>query len=101
MVHGTVKGLLGLISTLVLVAVAALAGLAYRLSLGPVSLSFLTPSIEQAFARIGGAAARLDATYLGRSGDTAQFSLTFRTSEQVPSFLVGRLLPPGVQARPA
>ena len=44
---------------------------------------------------------RLDATYLGRSGDTAQFSLTFRTSEQVPSFLIGRLLPPGVQARPA
>jgi len=44
---------------------------------------------------------RLDATYQGRSGDTARFSLAFRTSEQVPSFLVGRLLPPAVQARPA
>jgi hypothetical protein len=44
---------------------------------------------------------RVDATYLGRSGDTARFSLAFRTSQQVPSFLIGRLLPSNVQARPA
>lgn len=43
---------------------------------------------------------RVDATYQGRSGDTTQFSLTFRTSQQVPSFLIERLLPAGVQARP-
>jgi hypothetical protein len=44
---------------------------------------------------------RLDATYLGRAGDTARFSLAFRTSRQVPSFLIERLLPANVQARPA
>jgi hypothetical protein len=43
---------------------------------------------------------KVDATYEGRSGDTTQFYLAFRTSEQVPSFLIERLLPPGVQARP-
>lgn len=43
---------------------------------------------------------RLDATYQGRSGDTTQFYLAFRTSQQVPSFLIERLLPAGVQARP-
>jgi hypothetical protein len=43
---------------------------------------------------------RVDATYQGTSGDTSQFYLAFRTSRQVPSFLIDRLLPPGVQARP-
>jgi hypothetical protein len=43
---------------------------------------------------------RVDATYQGRSGDLTQFYLAFRTSQQVPSFLIERLLPPGVQARP-
>jgi hypothetical protein len=43
---------------------------------------------------------RVDATYQGKSGDTSQFYLAFRTSQQVPSFLIERLLPPGVQARP-
>jgi hypothetical protein len=43
---------------------------------------------------------RLDATYQGRSGDTFQFYLAFHTSRQVPSFLIERLLPPSVQARP-
>jgi hypothetical protein len=43
---------------------------------------------------------RVDATYQGRSGDTTQFYLAFRTSQQVPSFLIERLLPAGVQARP-
>jgi len=43
---------------------------------------------------------RVDATYQGRSGDTTQFYLAFKTSQQVPSFLIERLLPAGVQARP-
>ena len=43
---------------------------------------------------------RIDATYLGRSGDTTQFYLAFKTTQQVPSFFIGRLLPPNVQARP-
>jgi hypothetical protein len=43
---------------------------------------------------------RLDATYQGKSGDTSQLYLAFRTSKQVPSFLIERLLPADVQARP-
>ena len=43
---------------------------------------------------------RVDATYQGRSGDTSRFYLAFRTSQQVPSFLISRLLPPDVQAQP-
>jgi hypothetical protein len=43
---------------------------------------------------------RVDATYLGQSGTTSQFYLAFKTSRQVPSFLIARLLPPSVQARP-
>jgi hypothetical protein len=43
---------------------------------------------------------RVDATYQGRTGDTPQFYLAFRTSKQVPSFLIERLLPASVQARP-
>jgi len=44
---------------------------------------------------------RVDATYQGKgSGDTTQFYLAFRTSKQVPSFLIERLLPASVQARP-
>ncbi len=54
MVHGTVKGLLGLISTLVFIVLVVAAGLAYRLSQGPVSLSFLTPSIADALGEAGG-----------------------------------------------
>jgi hypothetical protein len=53
-VHGTVKGLLGLISTLLLIIVAAMAGMAYRLSQGPISLSFLTPTIQEALGRVVG-----------------------------------------------
>ena len=59
MVHGTVKGLLGLISTVILIVLAAMAVCAWRLSQGPVSLSFLTPTIEQALGRLGGAAMRV------------------------------------------
>ena len=54
MVHGTVKGLLGLISSLVLIAAIAAAALAYRLSQGPLSLSLLTPAIAQALSRTSG-----------------------------------------------
>jgi hypothetical protein len=43
---------------------------------------------------------RVEATYQGQSGNSALFALAFRTSEQVPSFLIERLLPPNVQARP-
>ncbi|HVP24632.1 MAG TPA: hypothetical protein VMS81_01475 [Methanomicrobiales archaeon] len=43
---------------------------------------------------------RVDATYQGKSGTTSQFYLAFRTSKQVPSFLIERLLPPGVHATP-
>jgi hypothetical protein len=43
---------------------------------------------------------RVDATYRGRSGDTTEFYLAFRTSQQVPSFLIERLLPASVRARP-
>jgi hypothetical protein len=43
---------------------------------------------------------RVDATYEGKSGTTSQFYLAFRTSKQVPSFLISRLLPPGVGATP-
>jgi hypothetical protein len=43
---------------------------------------------------------RVDATYRGRSGETTEFYLAFRTSKQVPSFLIERLLPASVQARP-
>ncbi|HVN66126.1 MAG TPA: hypothetical protein VMT31_05895 [Methanomicrobiales archaeon] len=43
---------------------------------------------------------RVDATYQGQSGNSALFALAFKTSQQVPSFLIERLLPANVQARP-
>jgi hypothetical protein len=43
---------------------------------------------------------RVDATYRGQSGSAAEFYLAFHTSQQVPSFLISRLLPASVQARP-
>jgi hypothetical protein len=43
---------------------------------------------------------RVDATYRGLSGDTTEFYLAFKTSRQVPSFLIERLLPASVRARP-
>jgi len=43
---------------------------------------------------------RIDATYLGRTGNRADFFLIIRTSEQVPSFLIERILPREIQARP-
>ncbi|HEY1721523.1 MAG TPA: AsmA-like C-terminal domain-containing protein [Magnetospirillaceae bacterium] len=65
MVHGTVKGLLGLVSTLVLIVLAVAAGLAYRLSQGPVSLSFLTPAFEDSLGKLtGGQTIELDDTEL-------------------------------------
>ncbi|MFA5296424.1 MAG: hypothetical protein WC382_13035 [Methanoregulaceae archaeon] len=43
---------------------------------------------------------RIDTTYLGRSGDRADFFLIIRTSRQVPSFLIDRILPGEIRARP-
>jgi hypothetical protein len=57
-------------------------------------------TISVLFVRIMDFDFRVDATYRGRSGDTTWFYLAFRTSRQVPSFLIERLLPPAVQARP-
>jgi hypothetical protein len=43
----------------------------------------------------------LEARYLGMQGQDAHFELGVRTSEQIPKFLIDRLLPKSVQARPA
>ncbi len=43
----------------------------------------------------------LEAKYLGMQGQDANFSLAVRTSEQIPKFMIDRLLPPSVKARPA
>jgi hypothetical protein len=43
----------------------------------------------------------IEATYRGRSGPNADFFLIVRTSRQVPSFLIERILPAEIQARPA
>jgi hypothetical protein len=43
----------------------------------------------------------VEATYRGRAGANADFFLIVRTSRQVPSFLVERILPAEIQARPA
>lgn len=43
----------------------------------------------------------LEAEYLGMVGQDAHFELGIRTSEQIPKFLIDRLLPPSVRARPA
>jgi hypothetical protein len=79
-VHGTVKGLLGLISTLVLIIVATMAGSAYRLSQGPVSLSFLTPTIEQALGQIvgGNTVFTLDETALVWDGQDDTLTIHLR-----------------------
>jgi len=43
---------------------------------------------------------RIQATYVGKVGDRARFYLAFQTSRQVWSFLIDRLLPASIQARP-
>jgi len=43
----------------------------------------------------------LDAEYRGMSGNDATFRLAVRTSDQLPKFMIDRLLPGDVQARPA
>lgn len=43
----------------------------------------------------------LEAQYLGLEGQSAHFHLSVRTSEQIPKFVIDRLLPSNVQARPA
>ncbi len=51
MVHGTVRGLFRLIGALAMLALVLAAWAAHRLSEGPLSLSGLTPYIEQALSR--------------------------------------------------
>ena len=51
MVHGTVRGLFKLIGALLMLALVLAAWTAHRLSEGPLSLSGLTPYIEQALSR--------------------------------------------------
>lgn len=43
----------------------------------------------------------IDATYRGPVNNNAEFSLIVRTSKQVPSFLIERILPAEIQATPA
>ena len=43
----------------------------------------------------------LEVTYRGKTGDDADFALAVRTSDQIPKFMIDRLLPSEVQARPA
>ncbi|KAF5048163.1 hypothetical protein DSECCO2_453020 [anaerobic digester metagenome] len=43
----------------------------------------------------------LDAEYRGMTGSDATFRLAVRTSDQIPKFMIDRLLPADVQARPA
>lgn len=51
MVHGTVRGLFKLIGALAMLALVLAAWVAHRLSEGPLSLTGLTPYIEQALSR--------------------------------------------------
>ncbi len=44
---------------------------------------------------------RIEATYRGSTGNNADFYLIIRTSKQVPSFLIERILPPEIRAQPA
>lgn len=43
----------------------------------------------------------LEAGYLGREGEDAKFALAVRTSEQIPRFLIDRMVPARVQVHPA
>lgn len=43
----------------------------------------------------------LEAEYKGMIGNDANFGLAVRTSDQIPKFMIDRLLPREVQARPA
>jgi len=78
-VHGTVKGLLGLISTLVFVVVAAAAALVWRLSQGPLPLPFLNPAIEQALDDVSGKLTLgLDDTQLTWDADARALAIHLR-----------------------
>jgi hypothetical protein len=43
----------------------------------------------------------IEAGYQGLQGQDAKFALAVRTSEQIPKFMIDRLIPARVQARPA
>ena len=40
-------------------------------------------------------------TYKGSTGDNANFDMTVRTSNQIPEYVIGRLIPPSMNAQPA
>ena len=76
MVHGTVKGLFRLISVLGMAFLLFAALLGHRLSQGPLTLSFLTPFIEDALkSPNGGSAVKLDATVLAWSDETRSIEI--------------------------
>ncbi|MBI4967664.1 MAG: AsmA-like C-terminal domain-containing protein [Rhodospirillales bacterium] len=69
MVHGTVRGLFQLIGAMFLIVLVAVPFLVWRLSEGPLSLSVLTPYIEEALrAPDGSFAVKLDDTVLSLAG---------------------------------
>ncbi len=65
MVHGTVRSFFQLLGALVLTALILLAGLVWRLSLGPIALNSLTPYVEAALsAEDGTYRTKIDGTQL-------------------------------------
>ena len=44
---------------------------------------------------------KIDATYIGRLGNHAEFYLIVSTSDQVPSSLIEQILPGEIKAHPA
>ena len=40
-------------------------------------------------------------TYKGSTGDNANFDMTVRTSNQIPEYVISRLIPPSMNAQPA
>jgi hypothetical protein len=44
---------------------------------------------------------QISLTYLGSSGENADFTMTVRTSEQVPELVLRHLIPPNMNAQPA
>jgi hypothetical protein len=70
-VHGTVRSLFQLLGAIGVTLLVVAAGFAYRLSEGPLSLSFLTPYIEGALTLPGGPlTVKLDRTILLWSGQS-------------------------------
>ncbi|HXP97590.1 MAG TPA: DUF3971 domain-containing protein, partial [Telmatospirillum sp.] len=71
MVHGTVRSLFQLLGAIGMSILVVMAWFGYRLSEGPLSLSFLTPYIEDALsAPSGGFAVKLEQTVLAWNKET-------------------------------